>query len=132
SGITTQTAYGYDDQGRLERVYAFKLGGTSQGTYTGWNATTQEPTYTGTPLVTTYTYDKVGNLDTITQPNGVYTDNHYDDLNRLDQLTVFKSSGGNKLFEQAFTLKNNGLRNAVIEKRYDGVSSAAFSNVKIT
>jgi hypothetical protein len=132
SGITTQTAYGYDTQGRLEHVYAFKIGGTSQGVYTGWNSTTQEPTYTGTPLITTYTYDKAGNLDRITQPNGVFTQNHYDELNRLDQLTVYKSYSGNKLFEQAFTLNNNGLRGSVIEKRYDGTSSTPFSKVKIT
>jgi YD repeat-containing protein len=131
--ITTQTAYGYDTQGRLEHVYAFKIGGTSQGTYTGWNSTTQEPTYTGTPLITTYTYDKAGNLDTLTQPNGVFTDYTYDELNRLTDLLVKpSSSSSNKLFEQAFTLQNNGQRASVIEKRYDGTSNTPFSKVRIT
>ena len=99
--------------------------------YTGWNAATQEPTYTGIPLITTYTYDAAGNLDTVTQPNGVVTDYDYDALNRLIGETVLKNAGGNKLFEQAFTLQNNGQRESVVEERYDGASSTPFSKVKI-
>ncbi len=45
----------------------------------------------------------MGNLDLVTQPNGVIHDYLYNDLNRLDMLTVTKAKG-NKLFEQDYAL----------------------------
>lgn len=111
----TLTEYGYDTFGRL-----------STATLKRVNSTTVTKT-------TTNTYDAVGNLDTVTQPNGVVTDYDYDTLNRLNHEVITKSNG-NKLLEQTYALLNNGQRDYVIEKRYNGGGNAAsnvFSNVKV-
>lgn len=41
----------------------------------------------GNSLETIYTYDKVGNRKTLTNPTGVVTEHAYDDLNRLTRIT---------------------------------------------
>jgi YD repeat-containing protein len=102
----------YDDFGRLQTVSQSKLNNSS------------------VDLTTTYTYDAVGNLDAVAQPNGVVTDYDYDGLNRLKHELV-TNSNDNPLFEQDYTLLANGQRAQVIEKRYDGTSSTPFSTTRI-
>jgi RHS repeat-associated protein len=102
----------FNPSGRLETVSQSKLNNSSVN------------------LTTTYTYDAVGNLDTVAQPNGVVTDYDYDGLNRLVKETV-KQADGDKLFEQDYILLANGQRAQVIEKRYDGTSSTPFSTTRI-
>lgn len=111
---SNDTRYAYDIQGRLHTVTTAKLSGS---TVTSNN-------------VTTYDYDPVGNLDSVTGANGTVDVYHYDDLNRLDHVTA-TNSGGHKLFEQEYTLRDDGSRDYVIEKRYDGSSSSPFSTTKI-
>ena len=43
-------------------------------------------TLPATPDVTSYVYDPVGNLDTVTYSNGLIHDYDYDSLNRLEEL----------------------------------------------
>ena len=108
----TDTSYDYNELGQLWHVTTTKLNGDT------------------VDLVTTYTYDAVGDLDTVIQPNGVVEDYDYDNLNRLDKVTV-TNSGNHELFEQDYTLLANGQRDYVIEKRFDGSSSTPFSTTKI-
>ncbi|WP_428937499.1 RHS repeat-associated core domain-containing protein [Fontivita pretiosa] len=110
----TDTRYGYDVLGRLKAVAVNEL----------------NDTVLTHVLVTGYSYDAAGNLNTVTAPTGVVHDYDYDNLNRLDLLTV-KKSNGNKLFEQDYTLTTDGQRDFAIEKRYDGSSGTPFSTNKV-
>jgi RHS repeat-associated protein len=104
------THYDYDVQGRLSHVTVTKLNGQTVN------------------LVTTYTYDSVGDLQSVTDPNGVATTYGYDDLNRLIDETVAK--GSRNIFTQHFDLLSNGDREDVLEKRYDN-SGNLFSTTKV-
>lgn len=120
---TTHIIYGYDRFGRLASVTSARLNGLDQPDpanvlrfdASGYAVAAEGPT-------TFYAYDNVGNLDTVTLPNGVVQDYDYDELNRLTDLRVFQ--GGRNLFEQAYTLANDGKRQSVLEKRWnaDGTS----------
>jgi RHS repeat-associated protein len=66
-----------------------------------------------TPLVTTYYYTSVGNIDHITYPNGTQTAYGYDSLNRL--VSVTNSLGGTTLSSYVYTLEADGLRTGVTE-----------------
>ena len=128
---TTHTIYGYDSFGRLASVTAAVINGVDQPDPAGKH----RYTVSGQPVpaegpTTLYTYDPVGNLDTVTLPNGVVEDYDYDGLNRLEKLTV-TNAAGHKLFEQEYKLLPDGQRDYVIEKRYDGQSDMPFSKVKI-
>jgi YD repeat-containing protein len=110
----TDTRYEYNDLGQLWKTSVHEL---------------RDDTL-ATPKTTTYTYDPVGNLDTVTLPNGQVSDYDYDDLNRLDVLTV-RDAQSDKLFEQDYTLASDGQRESVLEKRYDGTSGTPFSTTFI-
>ncbi len=117
---SNETDYGYDELGRLQHVYQTKVNGTSNATYNSYNATTQEPTFTGgTPPTTTYTYDALGNHDTVTLPNGVVSDYDYDALNRIDLETVTK--GETTLASYDYVLLADGQRDYVIDTDPNGL-----------
>ena len=86
----TDTAYTYDELGRLKTV-TDKDGNT-----------------------TTYDYTAVGSRSAVSLPNGVTTQYTYDDLNRLTEL-VNKDSN-KTLSSYTYTLAPNGLRTGVLEK----------------
>jgi len=99
SNGTTWTHYGYDNQGRLISVTVNRLNGQTLAT----------------PLVTTYTYDNVGNKLTETLPDGEVTSYTYDNLNRLIGQTEVQPSatagvGPTTDFSQIFTLNPDGTR----------------------
>jgi YD repeat-containing protein len=142
----TETAYGYDELGRLEHAYEVMANGTRFATYVSWDPTSSEPTFTGgTPGVTTYAYDPAGSLKTTTYDNrtpgggAAAADDlahqyAYDVLGRLDTLTVTR--GGVKVFRQDFNFETDdhiyeyqldGRRGGVVETRYDdnGVENAS-------
>jgi RHS repeat-associated protein len=108
----TLTEYEYDDRGRLWQTILKRVNST----------TVSKTTYN--------TYDALGMLDTVTQPNLVETDYGYDDLNRLTSVLVVDDEA-DKLFEQTYTLLDNGQRDYVIEKRYNGSSSTPTGTIKI-
>jgi RHS repeat-associated protein len=109
---SNDTHYDYDLQGRISHVTVVKLNGVTLST----------------PQVTTYTYDLVGDLQSVTDPNSVKTTYGYDDLNRLTDETV--ADGSRNIFTQHFDLASNGDREDVIEKRYDN-SGNLFSTTKV-
>ncbi len=103
------TTYDYDPYGRLWHATATKLNGATVN------------------LVTTYTYDAVGNLDLVISNNGTTStsddlshDYEYDNLNRLDTLVVKR--GATELFSQDYDYQNNGQKDKVTEIR-DGDST---------
>jgi YD repeat-containing protein len=93
--ILSDFTYGYDPLGRLQTVAATKLAGGSVN------------------LTTSYAFDAVGNLDTVTLPNGVMTDYDYDSLNRLELETVTSGTETLRIFD--YLLLPDGQRDYVIE-----------------
>jgi YD repeat-containing protein len=87
-GHTTQFTQ-YDGNGRLlEQVDP--NGVTTDYAYTsrGWLSTvTVTPSGGGATLVTSYTYDGVGQLQQTTLPDGTYVKYSYDAAHRLTQIT---------------------------------------------
>ena len=73
----TDIRYTYDRLGRLESVSTHAREGSALGT----------------PDLTEYAYDVLGNLDQIQQSNGIITDYTYDVMNRLDTLTHYGPDG---------------------------------------
>ncbi len=72
--------------------------------------------------VTRYTYDLVGNLDELHQPNGAIAQYTYDALNRLDLLTHYKPDStpqtladNDKLAQFDYTVRPDGKRTSVVE-----------------
>ena len=63
---------------------------------------------------TSYTYNLVGNIATVTDPNGMVTAYQYNKLNRLTNETV-KDANGNTLASYSYTLDNAGNRTGVTE-----------------
>jgi RHS repeat-associated protein len=87
--------YTYDELGRLETVVVLKRNGVST------NETTR------------YTYTKVGSRETVTLPNGVVTRYHYDDLNRLTNMTHV--AGTTNLASYTYQLHRTGRRTNAVE-----------------
>ncbi len=63
---------------------------------------------------TTYLYDLVGNIASVTEPNGVVTTYSYNKLNRLTDEVV-KNAAGTTLASYSYTLDNAGNRTGVTE-----------------
>jgi uncharacterized delta-60 repeat protein len=108
----TETYYGYDIQGRLTTVTIDELNGTTLTT----------------PVVTTYGYDPVGNKVSETDPNGDLIAYAYDAANRLTSETI--TDGSTTLFDEQFTLNDNGTRASATETQLqpDGSTVATISN----
>jgi RHS repeat-associated protein len=98
------TTYTYDELGRMKTVQATKLDGSDHSV---------------SPLTTTYQYDSVGNLTSMSLPDGVTTTYTFDDLNRLTNETVKK--GTTTLRNYAYTLLSNGQRDFAMETDQSGV-----------
>jgi len=123
--LTTETKangdvinYQYDDAGNRTRVETVTSAGTKTVDYT-YDAMNRVETVTevidgGDDLITQYGYDEVGNLKTVTHPNGTSIVYRYDRLNRLRRVenrrpdtTVFSSYD--------YTLGPAGNRTRVVE-----------------
>ncbi len=78
---------------------------------------------------TTYTYDAVGNLQSVTYPNGVAHTYAYDAKNRLTNLAAAGGAGAAPAnFSYAYTLDNAGHRTSVTEKS-GRVVNYAYDNI---
>jgi len=96
SGGSTNNEYGYNTLGQLVTVTAQYQGGTY------------------VDAVTTYGYDKAGNLTSEILPNGVTNTYTYDSQNRLT-LLVETNNTGTILFSQANTLNDDGTIESALE-----------------
>jgi YD repeat-containing protein len=92
STADTSTVYHYNTLGQLDTVTVTKLNGSTLSS----------------SLITSYTYDAVGNKLTETLPDGEVTTYGYDDLNRL--LTETQMQGGTTLLSETYTLNDDGTR----------------------
>jgi RHS repeat-associated protein len=90
-------AYDYDQLGRLKTVSLQKRNGTNLVNFE----------------VTTNTYTAVGNLSSVSRPNGVLTTYLYDSLNRLTNLT--HKLGANLLASYSYQLHPTGRRTNAVE-----------------
>jgi YD repeat-containing protein len=85
-------------------------------TYDALNRSSTVSTQVGgsRPTVATYSYDNVGNLQSVTYGNGVTHTYSYDNRNRLANLGVTK--GSTNLFGYAYTADAAGHRTRVREQ----------------
>ena len=58
-------------------------------------------------LATDYTYDEIGDLKTVTVPNGDVTIDQYDSLERLQTETI-KDSAGNVIASYGYHVRPDG------------------------
>jgi RHS repeat-associated protein len=93
----SEIGYGYDQLGRLKTVTVYKRDGS----------------ILATPEQTTYTYDTVGNRESITLPNGIVSTWKYDNLNRLTNLT--HQAGTTNLATYVYQLHSTGRRTNAFE-----------------
>jgi RHS repeat-associated protein len=106
----SETAYGYDELGRLKTVTVLKRNRSS---------VTENPT--------TYTYTAVGSRETVTLPNGAVTTYQYDGLNRLTNL-LNKASGGALLSQFSYKVDATGRRTNAVEVLLDTNDSSYVTN----
>ena len=114
--------YGYDNHSNLTSVESSNTNGTTviyqydplnrPVTVTDYHASVRA-TQTATNLITTYSYDPIGNLSTINKPNGEAVTYAYDILNRLTSMAT--TVGGNAIASYAYTLGAGGNRTSVNE-----------------
>ena len=119
--LTKQTSQGtltytYDAEGNVRSVRSSNTNGVSLDY--GYDALNRLETIKDNNLptgqnTTTYTYDDVSNLATITQPNGVKAGFSYDGLNRIKTVTY--ASGTTTLARYSYTLGNTGNRLSATE-----------------
>jgi RHS repeat-associated protein/uncharacterized delta-60 repeat protein len=127
------TIYRYDVRGRLIDTIALVFNSTRYGTYTTLNAE-GNPLFDDLPanqtpaLTTSNAYDAGGNLDLVTMPTGNTEDYVYDGLGRLEHVIV--KNGVNDVFRQDYTLRDDGSRASVIERRY--VAGSVAQKTKIS
>lgn len=117
----TEVQYGYDELGRLKSVTVEKLNGAvppARPSSIRYDAVGNSMGTTTLPN-TVYTYDEVGNLNTVAGPNGVVHDYDYDPFHRLDVLTVKKTANGPSLVKYDYQVFADGQRDYVDETSYD-------------
>jgi RHS repeat-associated protein len=123
--------YEYDNLGRHTRTYSGSAANPGNDTSYGYDNLGRLATVTvrerdhqvlGTPEVTTYQYDLVGNLAAEQKANGILVTYAYDALNRLTDLTQYAPgadpnnlANSAKLAEFAYTLRGDGLRSDAAE-----------------
>ncbi len=117
NGPLSTLNYGYDSQGNLATISSSHISGAHLTyIYDSLNrlqtVTAFDP-QTSTTQATDYTYDTVGNLESVTRPNDVTSLYTYDNLNRLTALSV--SKGLPTLASYAYTLDSSGHRTTVTE-----------------
>jgi YD repeat-containing protein len=76
-------------------------------------------------------FGAAGNLKTDAQPNGITTTYTYDSRDRLTDLSALNTVSNHLVFTQHFDSRNDGLRQDVIETRYNS-DGTTFSTTKIT
>jgi YD repeat-containing protein len=110
----TDTIYNYDEQGRLWHVKVTKLNGV----------------VLPAALITSYTYDAVGDKKTETLPNGDVTTYDYDSVNRLTDLIT--TQGSTPIFSQRYVLNDDGTRKSVDESQGQPDGSTNISHTAWT
>lgn len=120
----TRMDYDYDDAGSRTQVKVTRAGQvTSQTSYT-YDSLNRLATVTNDLVpgeVSEYGYDDVGNLDTVTYPNGLVTDYDYNSLNQLTDVYT-RDAQGNIISHYHYTLGNTGRRTVITE--LDGRTTA--------
>ncbi|MBD5778291.1 tandem-95 repeat protein [Pelagicoccus sp. NFK12] len=112
-------SYAYDVAGNLESTTSSNADGIqNRYTYDALNRleSVNDDRLAASLSLTSYTYDDVGNLDTIVYGNGIRHDYAYDTLNRLTNLSILRSDTS-LAQSYAYTLGNAGNRETIAEAR---------------
>jgi len=116
SSLGGRLFYTYDPAGNMTEI---STGSNVFYTYDALNRLSTVTTHDrqNNTLVTTYTYDNVGNLASVTYPNGVVHNYTYDTRNRLTNLGVNGTVSGapGAIASYAYTLDAAGHRTGVAE-----------------
>ncbi len=123
----TVLSYQYDRMGNKTQLTVNHKGEETitRYTYDGLNRLSTVIDATGT---TTYSYDKVGNLDTVTAPNGNVTDYDYTSVNQLWQLTITNASN-ETLSHYVYELDATGHRELITEHHSGRVIDNVYDNL---
>lgn len=106
--------YGYDFVGNRKSVKVIRNGVTNSETTYTYDELNRMETVTDASGVTTYSYDDVGNLDTVTYPNDLLADYDYNDINQLTDL-VMRDSAGTVVSGYNYGLDATGRRELITE-----------------
>lgn len=109
--------YQYDLAGNRTQVTVSAGGNTEVTTY-GYDSLNRLSTVTDGEGTTEYTYDAVGNRKSVTYGNGTETAYDYDALNRLTKLTTTNALNQVQA-DYRYTLDDTG-RRATVEERHNG------------
>ncbi len=109
----TTLDYSYDDAGNKTRLISTVNGLVTETSYT-YDALNRLETVTDANGITTYSYDDSGNRQGIDYSNGSSTEYSYDNLNRLTQI-LHKDPLANTLASFDYTLDATGRRTQIVE-----------------
>jgi len=106
--------YDYDGAGNRSSVEVDSPTGATRTTTYAYDSLNRLATVTDANGLTSYGYDAVGNMNSVSHPNGTSQVYAYDDLNRLINLKTYGGTGA--LIEQyTYTLDPTGRRTAITE-----------------
>ena len=110
----TVLSYSYDNVGNKTQTTVTRNEQATTTTYT-YDGLNRLETVTDAEGTTTYTYDAVGNLETVTYPNGVVTGYSYNTVNQLVNITT-QNAQGDVIGGYTYSLDNTGRRTAIVEE----------------
>ncbi|MEW8622631.1 MAG: putative Ig domain-containing protein, partial [Candidatus Thiodiazotropha endolucinida] len=107
--------YAYDNAGNRTQVSVSDASGaTLSQTGYGYDALDRLTSVTDAGGTTQYTYDDVGNLDTVTYPNGMVTDYDYNSVSQLTHVAT-RDASGTLVGSYSYTLDDTGRRESITE-----------------
>lgn len=110
----TRLQYDYDDAGNRTLVEITREGSQVSSTTYTYDPLNRLETVTDASGTTRYTYDVVGNLDTVTYPNGIVEDYDYNSVNQLTVLSI-RNAEGVVINSYTYELDDTGRRESITE-----------------
>ncbi|EON91942.1 Rhs family protein [Marinobacter lipolyticus SM19] len=120
-------SYGYDAAGNRTQLDV-SAGGSTTSTSYNFDALNRLEVVTASQGQTLYTYDAVGNRESVSYPSGNVTLYDYDALNRLTRLTT-TDAADQILMDYAYTLDATGRRTQVQEAHSGRTTSYSYDEL---
>jgi RHS repeat-associated protein len=119
--------YGYDAAGNRVQLDA-SAGGSTTSTSYSFDALNRLEVVEGSQGQTLYTYDAVGNRESVSYPSGNVTLYDYDALNRLTRLTT-TDAADQIVADYAYTLGDTGRRMQVVESHNGRTTAYTYDDL---